>query len=54
MLSNNSLFGIITEQASRLALRLVDSVSEQCDWVLYHVKCLGHDTSVRQHYKREH
>ena len=23
-------------------------------WVLYHVKSLGHDTSVRQHYKSEH
>ena len=24
------------------------------DWVWNHVKCLGHDTSVRQHYKSEH
>ena len=46
--------------ASHLVLRLtvelglVDPVSGLCDWVLYHVKCLRHDTSVRQHYKREH
>ena len=25
-----------------------------CDWVWYYVKWLGHDTSVRQHYKSEH
>ena len=25
-----------------------------CDWVWYHVNCLGHDTSVRQYYKSEH
>ena len=35
-------------QTYRVELGLV------CDWVWYHVKCLGHDISVRQHYKREH
>ena len=29
-------------------------MSGWCDWVLYHVKCLGHDTSVRQHCKSGH
>ena len=30
------------------------NLSGQCDWVWYRVKCLVHDTSVRQHYKSEH
>ena len=34
---------------------LIDPVSGlgmvSCDWVWYHVRCLGHDTSVRQHIK---
>ena len=28
-------------------LGLVKAVSGYCDWVWYHVKCLGHNTSVR-------
>ena len=35
-------------------LGLVDPVSGWCDRVWYHVKCLGHYTSVRQLYKSEH
>ena len=41
-------------QNYRLELGLVNAVSGLGDWVWYHVKCLGHDTSVRQHYKSEH
>ena len=38
----------------RVELGLVDPVSGYCDYVWYHVKCLGHETSVRQHYKSGH
>ena len=41
-------------QTYGVELGLVDPVSGYSDWVWYHVKCLVHDTSVRQHYKSEH
>ena len=41
-------------QIDGVELGPVDPVSGQCDWVWYHVKCLGHDISVRQQYKSEH
>ena len=37
-------------ETDRVELGLVDTVSGLCKWV----GCLGHDTSVRQHYKSEH
>ena len=46
--------------APRLALKRTGGVrtgrpSVRIMWLgVYHVKCLGHDISVRQHYKREH
>ena len=40
--------------AYKVELGLVNPVSGKCDLVEYHVRCLGHDTSVRQHYKSEH
>ena len=44
---------MLGNQTYGVELGLVDPVSGLCDWVWYHVKCLGHDTSVRQHYKSE-
>ena len=34
--------------------RVFARMSQDHDWVWCHVKCLVHDTSVRQHYKSEH
>ena len=39
-----------TGDSLRVELGLVHNIH----WVWDHVKCLGHDTSVRQHYKSEH
>ena len=41
-------------QTYGVELELVDPVSGWCFWVWCHVKYLGHDTLVRQHYKSEH
>ena len=44
----------LATQTLKVELGLVSPVSRYCDWVWYHFKRLGHDTSVRQHYKSEH
>ena len=54
VVKNGSSCSLLGTQTYGVELGLVDLVSGQCDWVLYHVKCLGHDTSVKQHYKDEH
>ena len=51
---NGTSFSSLGTQTYEVELGLVDSVSGKCDWVWYHVKCLGHDTSVRQLYKSKH
>ena len=52
--SNGTSYSSLGTQVIGVELLLVDPVSGQCDWVWYHVKCLGHETSVKQHYKSEH
>ena len=41
-------------QTYGVELGLVSPVSGKRDWIWYHVKCLGHDTSVRRRYESEH
>ena len=36
-------------QTSGVELGLIDPISGSCDWMWYHVKCLGHDTSLGQY-----
>ena len=54
VVKNGTSCSSLVTQTYGVELGLVDPVSGSCDWVWYHVKCLGHDTSVRQHYKSEH
>ena len=54
VVKNGTSCSSLGTQTYGVELGLVDPVSGLCDWVWYHVKCLGHDTSVRQHYKSEH
>ena len=54
VVKNGTICSSLGTQTYGVELGLVDPVSGQYDWVWYHVKCLGHDTSVRQHYKSEH
>ena len=52
VVKNGTSWSSLGTQTYWVELGLVDLVSGLCDWVWYHVKCLGHDTSVRQHYKK--
>ena len=54
VIKNGTSCSSLVTQTYGVELGLVDPVSGLCDWVWYHVKCLGHDTSMRQHYKSEH
>ena len=54
VVKNGTSCSSLGTQTYGVELGLVNPVSGLCDWVWYHVKCLGHDTSVRQHYKSEH
>ena len=54
VVKNGTSCSSLGTQAYAVELGLVSPVSRLCDWVLYHFKCLGHDTSLRQHYKSEH
>ena len=51
VIRNGTSCSSLGTQAFGVELWMVDPVSELYDW--YHVKCLGHDTSVRLHYKSE-
>ena len=54
LFKNSTSCSSLGTQTYGIELGLVDPVSGYCDWVWYHVKCLEHDTSVRQHFKSEH
>ena len=52
VVKNSTICSSLGTQTYGVELGLVDPVSGS-DWVWYPVKCLGHDTSVGQHYKSE-
>ena len=54
VVKNTTSCSSLGTQTYSVELGLVDPVSGLCDWVWYHVKCLGHDTLLRQHDKSEH
>ena len=54
VVKNDTSCSSLGTQTYGVELGLDDTVLGLCDWVWYHIKCLGHDTSVRQHYKSEH
>ena len=54
VVKNGTSCSSLGTQTYRVELGLIDPVSGYCDWVWYHAKCVGHDTSVRQHYNSEH
>ena len=54
VVKNGTSCSSLSTQTYRVELWLVNPVSVWCDWVWYHAKCLGHDTSNRQHYNSDH